>query len=165
MNDFESMMLGHLLGKIYSEPKTKKTFDLVTLNLKINMYSMIMEKDNGHMKMIKKANTNSRDERARPENSEKAVESSLILKSTDDFAKEVAAFASEWGRTVHGSLKWLKACSCLFMDKLKNNSKTSLRLKRLTFSKKPRRHSISLLKQLESPNQMRNSIVVQMTQN
>ena len=102
VNDFESMMLGQLLGKIYSDPKTKKTFDLITMKLKINMYSMIMEKKNGNIKLIKKANTNSRNDRPRPQNSAKAVESSLILKSTDDFAKEACAFAFEWARTFHG---------------------------------------------------------------
>ena len=74
------MMLGQLLGKIYSDPKTKKTFDLVTMKLKINLYSMIIEKENGHMKLIKRADSNSRYERARSENTEKVVESSLILK-------------------------------------------------------------------------------------
>lgn len=95
INDYESMMIGLEMRSIKSDPTTKKLLPLVTLNMKINLYSSVVYTKDKRYKVMKKASENNRSERARPVASEKAFEISLIPKK-DGFAPDMGAFGIEW---------------------------------------------------------------------
>ena len=70
--DFESIWIGQETLLIMENPKTFKFLLLPSINLKVNLYSSVTENMKGELKAIRKATTNNRDIRIRPESTQKS---------------------------------------------------------------------------------------------
>ena len=63
------MWVGYEMDKIKKDPTVIKCLFLPSINLKVNLYSSVVQSSNGGFKTIKKAASNNRDQRVRPESS------------------------------------------------------------------------------------------------
>lgn len=101
INDYESMLVGQEMKAIRKDKMAPKLLPLVTINMKVNLYSSVIMTKDGKYKCIKKAVENNRTERARPEATNKTFEISLIPKK-DGFAPDMGAFGIEWATVFKG---------------------------------------------------------------
>jgi len=62
----------------------------MTIGLKVNFYSMVVCNQKGEVKLLKKAATNERSKRVRPESNKKAEGISLAIKSKKGKKKDFA---------------------------------------------------------------------------
>lgn len=98
INDFESMMIGSEMRKIRADSLTPKLLKLVSINLTVNLYSSVVTTKDGKTKVLERAATNNRNERQRPETTERSVEVSLVIQPKQQgFARKIAAYSQEWG--------------------------------------------------------------------
>ena len=78
--DFECIQIGMALSSTKKNPQTHKKLFCPSIGLAMNVYSCIAISKNGEFKVVKKAVNNERDERRRPEETEK--DAPLILNTS-----------------------------------------------------------------------------------
>lgn len=66
INDYDSMIIGQDMKNLKFDSKAEKLTILPSVGLRVNMYSSVVTTVKGHLKVIKRANTNNKKERARP---------------------------------------------------------------------------------------------------
>ena len=97
INDLESIMIGKAMRAIKKNSASPKLLVLVSIDMTVNLYSSVIFKF-PKLKCLKKAVSNDRFERARPEKTEKSSASSLILNENkidgtkSSFAVEIGAY-------------------------------------------------------------------------
>ena len=77
--DLESIWIGLETDRIYQDPRVIKLLLLPSINLRVNLYSMLVLNSKGEHKAVRKAKTNNRAQRQRPESSLKSDGSQLNL--------------------------------------------------------------------------------------
>ena len=87
--DVESMWLKIDFDQIKHHSAASKFLFLPSINLKVNLYTSIVENKHGDMKVVRKTISNNRRDRLRPESSQKSDGSSLVISAPgkQDFAK------------------------------------------------------------------------------
>ena len=98
-------MVGLEMDKIKKDRMKQKLLPLPSMGLQENLYSPFIETPKGwYTKVIVKATTNNRDDRVRPDSSDKSDGSALNLNSSGNsaFAKKIGEYGLKWGEQVKG---------------------------------------------------------------
>ena len=95
VNDFESIVLGQAMKEVKSNPEAPKFLQLI--GSMVNLYSSVIVKA-GKTMLLRKATTNNRYERVRPESTHKATVLPLINDPKDEsgFAKKSGEFGLKY---------------------------------------------------------------------
>ena len=88
--DYECILLGLKLNNLKKNRKPSKVQELVVIGAQVNLYSCTLISKEGQFKILRKAPSNKRQDRQRPESNLKAA----ALKIQDN---KKAVFAKEWG--------------------------------------------------------------------
>lgn len=77
--DFECIWIGQEMIQIEKEPKANKFLYLVSCELEVNMYTAVIKTKDGAIKVLRKQDENNREQRGRPQNSQKSEEMGLLI--------------------------------------------------------------------------------------
>lgn len=93
------MMIDQEMKQIETEPRSSKHLYMPSYNSTINLYSCVIHNQFGQTKLLERAKTNERMERARPETTYKAFVIPLVVDPTYSSQPEIEGqFGRRWAQ-------------------------------------------------------------------